>query len=151
MPLPPGMNFAYWCLSSATLVESSTLSGARLLRNTMVLFVFYRNLGTSLKFFTISYSARTWTSAELSIFFVAYKKISQIWQIYEHMNGGEKDTNKQHIFHMNWKNNTKINQPNEEPLPLNSCYFYMNHSSLIIHVLAQGYGEGGKAWFSLLE
>lgn len=143
MPLPPGMNFAYWCLSSTILVESSTLSGA------MFLFMFYRNLGTSLKFFIISYSPRTWTLAEQSIFFVCMwenlpNKVN-LWA----REGGKKrhQQTKEHISLMNWKKNTKINLATKNPLPENSCYFYMSHSFLIIHVLAQGYGEGGRLGF----
>lgn len=148
MPLPPGMNFAYWCLSLTILVESSTLSGA------MFLFTFYRNLGTSLKFFIISHSARTWTLAEQSIFFICMwenlPNMANLWAREGERKKRHQQT-KEHISHVNWKKNTKINVTTKDPLPENSCYFYMNHSFLIIHVLAQGYGERGKAWFSLLE
>lgn len=144
IPLPPGMNIAYWCLPSRLLVESPTLPGARILRNTMALSIFYRNLGTLLRFFVIPYSAGTWTLAEQSLCFVfACKKIPQIRPSYKHLKGKKKENTS---FHMNIRKNQKTLKTS---LPVNSCYLYMNHSHLIgIHVLAQDYGGGvKKVWF----
>ena len=141
------MNIACWCLPSAILVESSTLPGATLLRNTVGLSMFYRNLGTLLKFVVIPYSAGTWTLAEQSLCFVfAYKEIPQIWPSCKHLKG----KNPQQFLHEHKKK--KQNKTLETSQPVNSCYQYMNHTHLIgICFLAQGYGGKKKVCFSFFS
>lgn len=113
----------------------------------------YRNLGTSLKFFIISLFYKNLNFGRTEHVFCLhvrkapkYSKFMSTWRW-----GKKTPTNKKPWFSYELKKEYQ-NKPNHwRPLPVNSCYFYMNHSFLIIHVVAQGYGEGGKAWFSLLE
>lgn len=145
IPLPAGMNIAYWCLPSTVLVESSTLPEAWLLRNTIILSMFYRNLRTLHKFLVIPYSAGTQTLAEHSLCFeFACKKIPKYGQVTSTWSKKLKQTNPHQFSYEHQEKTNTEDLTASEQLLFTYESFPPNHL-IGIHVLDKSRKkEGGE-------